>query len=132
MSMELLFDRDAHAKERLAFVRTYAAWVKRTPNAEWSRQQAVLIDSFFTNARNMPLSRSGRLISPMPEMLSSRLNIDEINPQPSSLNLYCESCSSGLIFMHASIGCEQLAGRMLLETRVATMKAKMSPRKFPV
>lgn len=56
MSMELLFDRDAHAKERLAFVRTYAAWVKRTPNAEWSRQQAVLIDSFFTNARNMPLS----------------------------------------------------------------------------
>jgi hypothetical protein len=54
--MELLFDREAHAKERLAFVRTYAAWVKRTPNAEWSRQQAVLIDSFFNNARNMPLS----------------------------------------------------------------------------
>jgi hypothetical protein len=54
--MELLFDREANAKERLAFVRTYAAWVKRTPNAEWSRQQAVLIDSFFDNARNMPLS----------------------------------------------------------------------------
>jgi hypothetical protein len=54
--MELLFDREAHAKERLAFVRTYAAWVKRTPNAEWSRQQAVLIDSFFENARNTPLS----------------------------------------------------------------------------
>jgi hypothetical protein len=28
----------------------------RTPNAEWSRQQAELIDSFFENARNMPLS----------------------------------------------------------------------------
>jgi hypothetical protein len=54
--MELAFDRKAHAKERLAFVRTYAAWVKRTPNAEWSRQQAVVIDSFFENARNMPLS----------------------------------------------------------------------------
>jgi hypothetical protein len=56
MIMELLFDRDANAKERLAFVRIYAAWVKRTPNAEWSRQQALLINSFFENARNTPLS----------------------------------------------------------------------------
>ena len=56
MIMELLFDREANAKERLAFVRAYAAWVKRTPNAEWSRQQALLINSFFENARNMPLS----------------------------------------------------------------------------
>jgi hypothetical protein len=54
--MELAFDKKANRKERLAFVRTYAAWVKRTPNAEWSRQQAELIDSFFENARNMPLS----------------------------------------------------------------------------
>ena len=57
MSMELSFDRKAHEKERLAFVRSYAAWVKRTPNAEWSRQQGALIDSFFENGRNMPLSR---------------------------------------------------------------------------
>jgi hypothetical protein len=63
MSMELLFDREANAKERLAFVRTYAAWVKRTPNAEWSRQQAVLIDSFFENARNMPLSPRDYLLA---------------------------------------------------------------------
>jgi hypothetical protein len=54
--MELLFDRAAHRQERLAFIRTYAAWVKRTPNAEWSRQQGLLINSFFENARNMPLS----------------------------------------------------------------------------
>ncbi|MDP2797884.1 MAG: hypothetical protein Q8N94_10300 [Methanoregula sp.] len=54
--MELSFDREAHQSERLAFIRTYAAWVKRTPNAEWSRQQALLINSFFENARNMPLS----------------------------------------------------------------------------
>jgi len=47
MNMELLFDREEHAKERLVFIRTYAAWVKRTPNAEWSRQQALLINSFF-------------------------------------------------------------------------------------
>jgi len=56
MSMELLFDRTARRIERLAFVRSYAAWVKRTPNAEWSREQAVLIDSLIENARNMPLS----------------------------------------------------------------------------
>jgi hypothetical protein len=54
--MELSFDRKTHREERLAFVRNYAAWVKRTPNIEWSRNQAALIDSFMINARNMPLS----------------------------------------------------------------------------
>ena len=54
--MELSFDRKVHREERLAFIRSYAAWVKRTPNAEWSRNQAELIDSFIINARNMPLS----------------------------------------------------------------------------
>jgi len=54
--MELAFDRQAARKERLAFVRSYAAWVKKTPNAEWSKNQAVLIDSLMENARNMPLS----------------------------------------------------------------------------
>ncbi len=54
--MELLFDRKKNREERLAFVRDYAAWVKRTPNAEWSRQQALLIDSYFLNARNIPLT----------------------------------------------------------------------------
>ncbi len=54
--MELAFDRTARRKERLAFDRWYAAWVQRTPNAEWSREQAVLIDSLLENARNMPLS----------------------------------------------------------------------------
>lgn len=53
-----MFDRKANAKERLAFVRDYAAWVKRMPNAGWSRQQAALIDSFILNARNMPLTSS--------------------------------------------------------------------------
>ncbi|HDR72438.1 MAG TPA: hypothetical protein ENN85_00735 [Methanoculleus sp.] len=54
--MEFSFDREAHLEERRAFVRRYAAWVKRTPNREWSRAQAALIDSFMENARNMPLS----------------------------------------------------------------------------
>ncbi len=55
--MELSFDKKVHLLERLAFIRQYAAWVKRTPDAEWSRQQAALIDSFIENARNMPLSK---------------------------------------------------------------------------
>lgn len=54
--MEFSFDRKTRREERLAFVRNYAAWVKRTPNTEWSRTQAALIDSFMINARNMPLS----------------------------------------------------------------------------
>jgi hypothetical protein len=56
MPVELSFDREARRREHLAFIRTYAAWVKRTPNAEWSRQQAELIDSFYENAKNMPIS----------------------------------------------------------------------------
>ena len=59
--MELSFDKKVHLQERLAFVRQYAAWVKRTPDAEWSRQQAALIDSFFENAKNMPLSKEAYL-----------------------------------------------------------------------
>jgi len=59
--MELSFDRAAHLQERLAFIRQYAAWVKRTPDADWSRQQADLIDSFIENARNMPLSKEAYL-----------------------------------------------------------------------
>ncbi len=60
-SMGLSFDKKAHLQERLAFVRQYAAWVKRTPDAVWSRQQATLIDSFIENARNMPLSKEAYL-----------------------------------------------------------------------
>ncbi len=59
--MELSFDKKAHLQERLAFVRQYAAWVKRTPDAEWSRQQAILIDSLIENAQNMPLSKEAYL-----------------------------------------------------------------------
>jgi hypothetical protein len=32
--MELAFDKQANRKERLAFVRAYAAWVKRTPDRQ--------------------------------------------------------------------------------------------------
>ncbi len=54
--MEFSCNKKTRRMERLAFVRSYAAWVKRTPNAEWSGKQAVLINSLMENARNMPLS----------------------------------------------------------------------------
>ena len=56
--MELRFDREKNRQERLAFVRRYALWVRETPNEIWSREQADLIDAFFENAENFPLSRS--------------------------------------------------------------------------
>ncbi|MDD5024940.1 MAG: hypothetical protein PHN79_07545 [Methanoregula sp.] len=36
--------------------------VRRTPNATWSHTQAVLVNSFIGNARNMPLSCEKYLI----------------------------------------------------------------------
>uniref|UniRef100_A0A7C3WJ28 Uncharacterized protein n=1 Tax=Thermofilum pendens TaxID=2269 RepID=A0A7C3WJ28_THEPE len=49
-------DRERRLKERLEFVRFYARWVKSVPNEVWSRQQAVLIESFLESAKNFALS----------------------------------------------------------------------------
>jgi len=46
------FNRDL--KERLWFVRYWAAYVKRTPNAVWSRQQVSFINSVMKSANNDP------------------------------------------------------------------------------
>jgi hypothetical protein len=51
--MEL--DRERRLRERLEFVRFYARWVKSVPNEVWSKQQAVLIESFLESARNFAL-----------------------------------------------------------------------------
>ena len=64
--MDLLFDREANVNERLAFVRSSAAWVKRTPNAEWSRQQAELIDSFFIRMHRTCQSLLRSIVSGLP------------------------------------------------------------------
>ncbi len=56
MAAELSFDREACRKERLAFIRSYVAWVKRMPNAGWSREQAELVDRFYENGTNIPIS----------------------------------------------------------------------------
>ena len=101
MSMELLFDREANAKERLASVRTYAAWVKRTPNAEWSRQQALLINSFFENARNMPLSPrdyiervAGRKKYPNRNRVILPVNRSMLDPIPRADQLLVNVCTN--------------------------------------
>lgn len=43
-----LSNRDA--KERLAFVRLWADYMKKVPNRVWSRQQAMLVDSMLKSA----------------------------------------------------------------------------------
>lgn len=37
-------------QERLRFVRLWAAYVKRMPNAKWSKQQNMLINSVMKSA----------------------------------------------------------------------------------
>ncbi len=41
-------------KERLAFVRFWAEYVKKNPNRIWSKQQAVLINSQLRGALQDP------------------------------------------------------------------------------
>jgi hypothetical protein len=40
--------------ERLWFVRYWANYIKATPNAEWSRQQALLINSVLKSSNKDP------------------------------------------------------------------------------
>ncbi len=55
--MELKFDKEQNLQERLKFIHYYADWVKRVPNEVWSEQQAVLVDSFMLNAKNVKVTR---------------------------------------------------------------------------
>lgn len=45
------------SKERIEFLMLYVEWIRKSPNKEWSAQQALLIDSMLSNARNMTLSK---------------------------------------------------------------------------
>ena len=38
------------AEQRLRFVKTWVGYVKRTPNAKWSREQNLLINSVMKTA----------------------------------------------------------------------------------
>lgn len=76
--MELVFDREMNRKERLDFVRRYAAWVREVPNSTWSRQQADLIDAFMQNAENYALSRSQYLaIKSLPKIITRCNPLDD-------------------------------------------------------
>lgn len=50
-NMELKFDKDENLRERLKFIHYYAEWIKKMPNRIWSKQQAILIDSFMQNSK---------------------------------------------------------------------------------
>ncbi len=42
---ELRMQKKQNFRERLDFVRQYAAWLKKTPNKVWSAQHSKFIDS---------------------------------------------------------------------------------------
>lgn len=52
---ELEEKKERNRKERLKFIELQVDWLKRTPNAVWSKQQVVFIDSVLASAQ-----RSGR------------------------------------------------------------------------
>ncbi|MEA1945603.1 MAG: hypothetical protein U9N07_09820 [Euryarchaeota archaeon] len=60
--MELKFDREQNLMERLAFIRRYSEWVKSVPNEVWSKQQAMLLNSFLTSSKNFQLDRKKYLL----------------------------------------------------------------------
>jgi len=60
--MELKFSREQNQKERLAFIKRYSEWVKSVPNEIWSKQQAVLINSFLMSSKDFQLDRKAYLM----------------------------------------------------------------------
>lgn len=54
-NMELKFNKEKNFQERLKFIHYYAEWVKSVPNSVWSKQQAMLIDSFMQNCKNFKI-----------------------------------------------------------------------------
>ena len=42
---EMRRQKKKNLEERLAFIRKYAAWVKKTPNKIWSSQHSRFMDS---------------------------------------------------------------------------------------
>lgn len=54
--MELKFDKKKNLQERLNFIYYYIGWIKKTENNVWSKQQAMLIDSFLENSKNFKIS----------------------------------------------------------------------------
>ena len=52
---ELEEKKERNRKERLKFIELQVEWLKRTPNAVWSKQQAAFINAVLASAQ-----RSGK------------------------------------------------------------------------
>ncbi|OIO23147.1 hypothetical protein AUJ65_04265 [Candidatus Micrarchaeota archaeon CG1_02_51_15] len=48
---KLKADKKKNFEERLDFISRYVEWLKKTPNAEWSKQQNVVINQFLTTRK---------------------------------------------------------------------------------
>jgi len=44
-------ERRRTLQSNLGWIDTYVAWIRRTPNREWSREQRRMIDSVLRSAR---------------------------------------------------------------------------------
>jgi hypothetical protein len=53
--------KEGNRKERLWFVNEWAEYVKTHSDKDWSRQQAILINSQIHNTKYMKLSRKNYL-----------------------------------------------------------------------
>lgn len=50
LDLKKQFDREENFRQRLEFVHFWAAYVKRTPNAVWSKQHTEFINAVLRNA----------------------------------------------------------------------------------
>lgn len=51
MVKEMIFDKEGNFKERIEFVKYWAKYVRTHDDKDWSRQQAMLINSQLENSR---------------------------------------------------------------------------------
>jgi len=55
MAQTIIFDKAKNKEERLWFVKYWANYVRSHDDKDWSRQQALLINSQMQNAKNNKL-----------------------------------------------------------------------------
>lgn len=55
--VEMYFNKQENQKHRMDFVIKWAEYVRTHPDKEWSRQQNILINSLFNNAKNSKLTK---------------------------------------------------------------------------
>ena len=53
MAQEIIFDKAKNREERLRFVKYWANYVRTHDDKEWSKQQALLINSQLQNTKKL-------------------------------------------------------------------------------